>query len=169
MARWHRKKARRAVSHRRTPTGEPCSVRGANGRFDYSRNRAFERRARSAPPSAADSSAGSHSSATCSIPAGGGVCGRGRARKEKVRRWGDEARRGPEHMTRAGACPAAGGRQRARSAPKHNTPGRACSFAKGVCASRADARPFMDRRLRAGVRYRIRGARDRAGTSFRNV
>ena len=45
----HRKKARRAVSHRRTPTGEPCSVRGGNGRFDYNRNRAFERRARSAP------------------------------------------------------------------------------------------------------------------------
>ena len=135
MARWHRKKARRAVSHRRTPTGEPCSVRGGNGRFDYNRNRAFERRARSAPTGAAHSSADSCSSAMGSIPAGRGVCGRGRARKEKVRTWGAEARRGPEHMTRAGACPAAGGRQRARSAPKHNAPRRGGCFAKGVCAS----------------------------------
>ena len=143
MARWHRKKARRAVSHRRTPTGEPCSVRGANGRFDYSRNRAFERRARSAPTGAAHSSADSCSSAMGSIPAGGGVCGRGRARKQKVRTWGAEARQGPEHMTRAGACPRNCGRQRARSAPKHNTPGRGYSFAKGLPRS---ARPFMDRR-----------------------
>jgi len=117
--------------------GGTGAVRDGRGEFDAERNREAAIGARSAPPSAADSSAGSHSSATGSIPAGGGVCGRGRARKEKVRTWGAEARRGPEHMTRAGACPAAGGRQRARSAPKHNAPRRGGCFAKGVCASRA--------------------------------
>lgn len=115
--------------------GGTGAVRDGRGEFDAERNREAAIGARSAPPSAADSSAGSHSSATGSIPAGGGVCGRGRARKEKVRTWGAEARRGPEHMTRAGACPAAGGRQRARSAPKHNAPRRGGCFAKGVCAS----------------------------------
>jgi hypothetical protein len=131
----HRKKARRAVSHRRTPTGEPCSVRGGNGRFDYNRNRAFERRARSAPTGAAHSSAHSCSSAMGSIPAGRGVCGRGRAAGTNVGASASSEVPDPEHMTRAGACPAAGGRQRARSAPKHNAPRRGGCFAKGVCAS----------------------------------
>ena len=141
MARWHRKKARRAVSHRRTPTGEPCSVRGGNGRFDYNRNRAFERRARSAPTGAAHSSADSCSSAMGSIPAGRGVCGRGRARKEKVRTWGAEARRGPEHMTRAGACPRNCGRRGARPAPKHNAPRRGGCFARAVWRPRPTQGP----------------------------
>ena len=150
--------------------GGTGAVRDGRGEFDAERNREAAIGARSAPPSAADSSAGSHSSATGSIPAGGGVCGRGRARKEKVRTWGAEARRGPEHMTRAGACPAAGGRQRARSAPKHNAPRRGGCFAKGVCASaQAPVRSWTEDE---GWRRRLqtpRGVDDATPRSSRNA
>ena len=67
--------------------GGTGAVRDGRGESDAERNREAAIGARSAPPSAADSSADSCSSATGSIPAGGGVCGRGRAAGTNVSTW----------------------------------------------------------------------------------
>jgi hypothetical protein len=104
------------------PAGVSGAARGAREDFDSRRKREAASHARSAPPSAADWLADSRSSAMDSIPAGSGVCGHGRAERRKVSTSRDGSAPDPEHMTRAEACPAVGGRQRARRAQMSCTP-----------------------------------------------
>ena len=130
----HRERARRHEAVAAPPAGEPGAVRGGRGDFERERKKQAAMRARSAPGSAADSSSDSCSSAMHSIRAAGVVCGHGRAAGTKVSTWLAGSVPDPEHMTRAGACPAAGGHSGARRALMSNAPGVGGSFAKGARA-----------------------------------